>query len=121
MQTVARDVAALHPLDPLTADEIAAAGAILKRERSLAESARFVYVTLREPSKQDVLGLKKGASLDRQAAIVLRERAERKTYEAIVSLTQDRVVSFREVEGVQPPIMLEEFMAADELVKKDPR
>ncbi len=121
MQTVATKQAALHPLDPLTAEEISAASSILKRERSLGDNARFVYVTLREPAKTAVLKLKAGETLEREAAILIRERAQRTTYEAVVSLTQEKVVSWREVTGAQPPIMLEEFMAADELVKKDPR
>jgi Cu2+-containing amine oxidase len=36
-----------HPLEPLTAEEIETASQILKRDRGLADSARFVYVTLR--------------------------------------------------------------------------
>src|SRR5215467_16180441 len=44
-----------HPLEPLTAEEIEAATQILKQDRGLAASARFVYVTLREPSKDAVL------------------------------------------------------------------
>ena len=48
-------VGARHPLDPLTAEEIEAATGILKRDRGLADSARFVYVTLREPAKDAVI------------------------------------------------------------------
>ena len=42
-----------HPLDPLTAEEIETVSR-LKRDRGLADSARFVYVTLREPAKDEV-------------------------------------------------------------------
>src|ERR1700747_2536111 len=108
-----------HPLDPLTAEEIEAAGQILKRDRGLAESARFVYVTLREPAKEAVLRFRPGDALDREADVVLRERAEGKTYEAVVSITAGQVRLFREVPGVQPAIMLEEFMATEAAVRKD--
>ena len=37
-----------HPLEPLTAEEIETVSRILTRDRGLAASARFVYVTLRE-------------------------------------------------------------------------
>jgi primary-amine oxidase len=80
-----------------------------------------VTITLKEPAKQSVLTFKGGDSIDRQAFIVLRERAEKKTYEAVVSISNEKVVSFREVEGVQPSIMLEEFLAAEEAVKNDSR
>ncbi len=45
-------VAVRHPLDPLTGAEIEAATSILKRDRNLAHSARFVYVTLRAPRRR---------------------------------------------------------------------
>ena len=48
-----------HPLDPLTGAEIEAATSILKRDRHLRDSARFVYVTLREPPKDTVLATEK--------------------------------------------------------------
>src|SRR5271166_6756571 len=52
---VAEDSATVrHPLDPLTGSEIEAATSILKRDRGLADSTRFVYVTLREPDKDTV-------------------------------------------------------------------
>ena len=40
-----------HPLEPLTADEIATASSILREARGLGPSARFVFVTLHEPPK----------------------------------------------------------------------
>ena len=52
---------------------------------------------------------------------MLRERAEYKTYEAVVSLTAGQVRLWREVPGVQPAIMLEEFLATEEAVRKDAR
>ena len=64
-----------HPLDPLTGAEIEAATSILKRDRHLADSARFVYVTLREPAKETVLNHQPGQEPDREAHIVLRERS----------------------------------------------
>jgi primary-amine oxidase len=65
-----------HPLDPLTGAEIEAATSILKRDRNLADSARFVYVTLRELAKETVLSHQPGQTPDREAHIVLRERKE---------------------------------------------
>ena len=62
-----------------------------------------------------------GRRLTYQCACVLRERAERRTYEAVVSLTAGEVRLWRELPGVQPAIMLEEFLATEEIVRKDPR
>ncbi len=47
---------ASHPLEPLTAEEIAAAARLLQTERNLGPTARFVFITLREPTKADLLG-----------------------------------------------------------------
>ena len=76
-----------HPLEPLTAEEIEAASRILRQDRGLAASARFVYITLREPPKDAVLRYQRGEAFEREAHVVLRERAECRTYEAVVSIT----------------------------------
>jgi len=110
-----------HPLDPLTAEEIEAASRILKQDRGLAVSARFVYITLREPAKDAVLRHRQGEAVEREAHVVLRERAACRTYEAVVSITTGQVRLWRELPGVQPAIMLEEFMATEAAVKKDAR
>ena len=110
-----------HPLEPLTAEEIEAASRILRQDRGLAASARFVYITLREPPKDAVLRYQRGEPFEREAHIVLRERAECRTYEAVVSITGGEVRLWREVPGVQPAVMLEEFLATEEAVKKDAR
>ena len=109
-----------HPLDPLTAEEIESASAILREGRGLAESARFVFITLKEPPKDAVLSYRDGDEVDRQAHIVVRERAERKTYEGVVSLTAREVRSWREVAGAQASLMFEEFAATEDLVRNDP-
>ncbi len=107
----------LHPLEPLSAEEVSAASAILKAEKGLEASARFVFISLHEPPKPAVQA---GETVPREAFVVLYEKAERKTYEAVVSLTDQSVVSFEHIEGVQPPVMAEEFMACEEVVQADP-
>jgi primary-amine oxidase len=122
MQTVERSVTTdRHPLDPLTAEEVEAASEILRSARELGEGSKFVYVALKEPAKEVVLGYQPGTEVEREAFVLLRDTAGRRTYEAVVSLTSRTVSSWREVPNVQPPIMFEEFLAAEEAVKKDPR
>ena len=110
-----------HPLEPLSAAEVGAAAAILKRDQSLGASARFVTVTLSEPPKAAVLAFGPNDRIDRQAKIVIWERAERSTYEGVVSITDNRAISWKKVPGVQPSIMFEEFVRVEEVVKQDPR
>jgi primary-amine oxidase len=111
-----------HPLEPLTAAEIGAAADILRAEQGLGVTARFVFVELHEPPKAAVLAWSAtDEPLPREAHLVLYERSERTTYEAVVSLTDRSVKSFTAVPGVQAPIMDEEFMACEQIVQADPR
>jgi primary-amine oxidase len=113
---------AAHPLEPLTGDEIAAASTLLRKGKDLGTSARFVFVTLKEPTKSELLAWSPdSAPLPREAHLVVYERGERTTYEAVVSLTDQSVVSWEPIRGVQAPIMAEEFIACEEIVQADPR
>ena len=70
---------------------MSAASAILKAAKGLDGTARFVFISLHEPPKPAVQA---GEAVPREAFVVVYEKAERKTYEAVVSLTDERVVSF---------------------------
>jgi primary-amine oxidase len=120
MQTTARtDVQ--HPLEPLTADEIRVAAATLRRERQIGEQMRFVRMTLREPRKEQLQSYAEGEPIDREAFVILRDRAARTTYEAVVSIGDASVRSWRQLHGVQPPITYDDFMASDAAVRADPQ
>ena len=109
-----------HPLDPLTADEILRAVAILKRDENIGTRVRYETVVLHEPAKGDVLAYDGTSSLPREAFICLLDNDSRRTYEAIVSLSQDRVKSWKHIPCVQPKIMLDEFYECEQAVKADP-
>ncbi len=111
----------LHPLEPLTAEEITAAVHIVRTERNLSERVRFVTVTLHEPPREVVLNFKPGDPITREAFMVLLDKsAGGATYEAIVSITEGKVTSWRHIPGVQPSIMLGEFFACEQAVKAHP-
>ncbi len=111
-----------HPLAPLTAAEIETAASALRAALTLGGTARFVYVSLYEPAKHDVIAFEAGGPVpDRLAKVVIRERAEHATYEGVVRLPGGDVTDFTLVPGVQPSVMLEEFLAAEDIVRKDPR
>ena len=42
-----------HPLDPLSADEIRPAAAILRRDRNVTDRWRFASIELKEPAKRN--------------------------------------------------------------------
>ena len=110
-----------HPLAPLAASEVERAAHLVKDEKELPASYRFVSISLHEPPKEHVLDWDGATPLERQAFVVLYDRARKSTCEAVVSLTESAVCEWRERTGVQPPLLVEELPAAEEAVRADPR
>ncbi|MFC6838196.1 primary-amine oxidase [Halomarina ordinaria] len=107
-----------HPLDPLTREEITAARELLEDARDVAPESRYVKIVLDEPAKDDLAAYEaEDESVDRRAFVIVRDREARTTYEAVVSLDGETVVSWEEVPGVQPSITLEEFDECERVVK----
>ncbi len=119
--TVTAAPASIHPLDPLRAAEIERAWEIVRAERPLGPRVRVIFVMLHEPDKKVVLGHRPGDRVDRAAFVVLIDSAAGKTYEAIVSLGEGRVLSWEHVPGAQPAIVLDEFVECEAAVRADPR
>lgn len=109
---------AVHPLDPLTAAEIAAARVILREAKHVDDASRFAFVALREPAKAEVIEWRrKRGAFPRRAFAAIRDRG--KVYEAVVDLIQRKVDSYAEIHGVQASFLLEEFMGVGDIVKAD--
>ena len=111
----------VHPLDPLTADEIRAAVAIVRRDREVGDRWRFASIELREPSKATVRGHNDGDPIDRAARIVCWDCESESVYQGLVSLTGDRVVSWRLEPDGQPNMTNDEYYEADAALRRDPR
>ena len=109
-----------HPLEPLTAEEIKVAVATVKQAQSLSDRVRFMSVALQEPPKDLVQAFSFGDSIDRQAFIVLLDNKTAKTYEVIVSITQQSIVSWKYIPDVQPGFVLDEFFDCEAAVKASP-
>jgi len=112
-------LAAPHPLDPLSASEIRAAQAAIRRAGFTPE-ARIHSLEVLEPAKAAVQNWRTGqpitGPLARRAFAVVRE--ERRTYEVTIELgagTAQRT----EVPGVQPMLLPEEYGKAREAVLAD--
>jgi primary-amine oxidase len=108
-----------HPLEPLTAAEITAAVTIA-RNYGAGQTFRFPCVTLHEPPKSEVLTFQVGDAIPRQAFLILLDNATGNTYEAIVSLAEERVVSWQHIPHVQPNIMADELAECEAAVKAHP-
>ncbi len=82
----------LHPLDPLSAEEIRRVVAVLERERGIDERWRFGSIELREPAKEDLLS--GAAELPREAEALLWRRGGDGAHKAIVSLARGELVEW---------------------------
>ncbi|MEO1396532.1 MAG: primary-amine oxidase [Cyanobacteria bacterium J06634_5] len=109
-----------HPLEPLTPEEMTAAVRIVREQKSLTDSVRFVSVSLKEPVKETVLAFKKGDAIAREAFIILLDNATARTYEAVVALGKSIITAWDYIPNVQPSIMLDEFVECEEAVKASP-
>ena len=109
-----------HPLDPLSAEEISAASSILRTQRQLGPRVRFETIVLQEPPKDTVLNFHPGDSIRRNAFIVILDNDVQSTYEAVVSLDEERVLSWQHIPGVQPRVMFDEFAECEAAVQAHP-
>ena len=109
-----------HPLDPLTADEIRQAAAIVRRERGVGDGWRFASIELKEPSKADLPALESGRRSGREALVVCWNRADGQAYRAVVSLTGDAVTGWEHLPGQQPNMTVDEWHECDEMIRAHP-
>jgi primary-amine oxidase len=110
-----------HPLDPLTADEFRQAAAILRREKGADERWRFASIELKEPPKGSLNKIGSRDPIAREVLVVCWNRDDGRAYKSVVSLTEDRVLSWEHRPGEQPNITVDEWHECDEALHKDPR
>jgi primary-amine oxidase len=109
-----------HPLDPLSANEYRSVVAALRREHDVDQRWRFASIDLAEPPKTDIQSNDLGDPRERTASAVLWSREDGKAYKALVSISQDRVISFDHVPDVEPPFTADEWHECDEIMRNHP-
>ncbi|HEV3025871.1 MAG TPA: primary-amine oxidase, partial [Pirellulales bacterium] len=108
-----------HPLDPLSAAEVERAIALLRSEKQLGDSWRFVSVSLREPARETLANYRGGEPYERLASALLLDTASGAASDAVVDLSRGEVPRFEPLpEALQPPIMLDEFVECEAAVKR---
>jgi len=103
-----------HPLDPLTAEEIRQAAAILRRDRGVGGSWRFASIELREPAKGAL------ETARREAIVVCWDRSDGRAYRAVVSLAGDAVTDWEDLPGQQPNMTVDEWHECDQMLRAHP-
>jgi len=104
--------ASSHPLDPLSAGEVAAAASIVRAAHDLGAGMRFETIVLSEPE---------ALSDDRRAFVSTYDIATGDLFEAVVSLSDGTVKSWTPRPGAKPRIAPDEFLMAEKIAKADPR
>ena len=105
-----------HPLDPLTADEIATVAAAARRDRGVAPPGwRFASIELIEPAKGAY------APPPRQAAAICWNRADGEAFRAVVSIRDAAVTGWEHLPGQQPNMTVDEWHECDEMLRAHPQ
>ena len=113
---------ATHPLEQLTADEVASAREVLTTAGLVVDSTRFVYVGLEEPPKST---LSAGDSVpDRRVRVLLHDVEHPAARDVVISVTRREIVSDRPLDATvdgQLPVLDEEFALVEEVLATDER
>ncbi|MFM7071266.1 MAG: hypothetical protein ACKO38_05665, partial [Planctomycetota bacterium] len=112
-----------HPLEPLSAAEVAAAVAILRTSGLATPTTRIVSISLHESAKEAIAAFHASAgqtptgySAPREAFAVLFDNAANACHEVLVSLARHEVVWQRHVPGVQPTMTIDEQIECEQAV-----
>ena len=109
-----------HPLEPLSAAEVARAVSLLAAVGKLTPTTRVVSVILKEPLKSSVHAGTGWNAIPRESAVVLFDNATNSCYEAELNLTAERVTAFKHVPGVQPTMTIDEQVECEQAVLNSP-
>src|SRR5712692_8962401 len=111
---------ARQPLDSITSAEISTVVATVKRDARFVAGSLFAIVSLNEPPKSAILAAGPVA-IPREAFVGLMEWDHNRTSEIVVDLGGRAIRSWKDVAGVQPSVVLEEYDIVPGIVKADPR
>ncbi|GAB3689957.1 primary-amine oxidase [Saccharopolyspora tripterygii] len=116
--------ATIHPLDPMTAQEVTRVREVLDEAGLLGEHVRFTFVALEEPDKTAVLEHRPGQEVDRRFRAILLDLATGASHDTVVSTSRSTVDQVRRLDPAvdgQPPIIDSEFELVEEIVNADER
>ncbi|HLH92360.1 MAG TPA: hypothetical protein VKX28_28350 [Xanthobacteraceae bacterium] len=112
---------ALHPLDPLDADELATVAAVLKKSGRFSAGTNFAWVRLDEPAKALVHAFKPGMDFPRRASLDAIDYSQKKAFAVVVDVKAKQIVSVTDLAGAQPGLTDRDTDIATEIIDADPR
>jgi primary-amine oxidase len=119
-------VAAPHPLDPLSTEEVIQTASLIRQDKG-EDDFIFNTITLREPSKELMMAYlgwdkstPKPETVEREAFVIIIERPSGYVHEAIVSLTHNKIKTWLKLKDVQPTLTMDEMNEVEAMIVKDP-
>lgn len=112
---------AVHPLDPLDADELATIDMVLKQSGRFSDGTNFAWVRLQEPAKDLVHAFKAGKAFPRRAVLDAIDYANKKAFAVVVDVKGKQIVSVDDLGGLQPGLTDRDTEIATEILDADPR
>lgn len=113
-----------HPLDPLLPSEISLVARTVNAYLSSDRKVAFNTITLLEPPKEQLQKhfSGRGPKPPRKAEAIVIGVGTGQISEVIVSIEGRRAIveNWKDVHGVQPTITLEDLVATEGIVRKDP-
>jgi primary-amine oxidase len=107
----------VHPLEPLTRDEIREAIPLLRALPIFTVTTRIINIILREPEKSFIYEWKGGPCGDRTAEAVLFDNALNTAYTVHLNLTAGMVVRLQAAPaGAQPTLSMDEQIECEQAV-----
>jgi primary-amine oxidase len=110
----------LHPLDPVTPDEIRAAVALIAADDRYEADFVFAHLRLHEPDKAVVLAHETGAPIEREVEALLVPPRRLEAIDVVVSVTANEIRSWTVHEGMRPALLFGEAFSAIVGVKENP-
>ncbi|NNE77098.1 MAG: hypothetical protein HKN31_08500, partial [Pricia sp.] len=107
-----------HPLDPLTWQEYWTVLEVLQKSNHLDADTRFSHINLEQPDKSLVWQGDQSQDIPRVAFAVVHQKE--KTFKAHVNLITQKLENWKELKGIQPTWLEQEFGSMIEKVKKYP-
>jgi primary-amine oxidase len=112
--------ATLHPLDPITADEVTAAVALIVGDDRYETDFVFAHLRLHEPDKPVVLAHEPNTSADREVEALLVPPGRLEAIDVVVSVSTGEIRSWTVHDGMRPALLFGEAFAAIVGVKEHP-
>jgi primary-amine oxidase len=111
----------IHPLDPITADEILAVKEVLAEAGHSGPQLRYSYVMLREPARATLAAPAEGP-VPREIGVLLMDVEAQTLREMVVDLVARRITLDRQTNPATDgwgPVLDEDYVAAEVICKAD--